>query len=269
MPAKDDQLPHEGQYFRSPNKRYAETVIFVHHYGGNRSSVRKHQEFLSELGFDSVAFTLSQPPRPKFFDGFLLNELKPGLRERWTEEILDVLLQVPGPQIIYSFSFPSAAAALAMAKFEFQNTRAWIADGGPFLMPLTCFWNYFTHIEKTPALWRRAARVGLGAVSLGMLNLENDLAAALTRFPQDFPVLSIRSWQDPLVPITAIDEAFSNQEHLHLESLTLAEAGHIDGLQRFPEDYKPRVAKFLNQFATRINTQAKEPALQLDLPKSE
>ncbi len=269
MSSGDNQLPYEGRYFRAPHKSFQETVIFVHHYGGNRSSVRKHQEFLSDLGFDTVSFTLSQPARPQFLEGFLLNELKPGLRERWTEEILKVIQCVPGKKILYTFSFPSAATAIAMAKSESHDIQAWIADGGPFLMPLTCFWNYYTHIEKTPALWRRIARVGLGAVSLGMLRLKDELSAALSRLPKGFPVLSIRSWQDPLVPISAIDEAFVGQSHIHLETLTLAEAGHIDGLLRFPEEYKPRVEKFLNRYATRIASASREAAQPSSPRKSE
>ncbi|MGE0762389.1 MAG: hypothetical protein AB7N80_03825 [Bdellovibrionales bacterium] len=256
-----ERLPGKGRYSRAKQKRFQETAVFVHHYGGHAASVKPHQDFLNDLGMDSVAFTLSNGHRlgllnkidkPVLKDAHLL------LRKRWINEITDVLNAVPGPKIVYSFSFPSAPALISMSARK--DVRAWICDGGPFLMLLTCLWNYFTHIEPTP-IWLRPTRVSLSAASLEVWDLAEDLHSALNKLPQNFPVLSIRAWQDQLVPIEAIDKVFSgNNSGLHLETLTLPEAGHIDGLQRFPEEYKPRVAKFLNQYATTLNASHEIPA---------
>lgn len=248
-----ESLPHRGRYLRASHRQFKETVILVHHFGGNRASVKRHQDFLHDLGFDSVAFSLGMPHRPKFLQGTLIDEVRPRLRHRWESEIRDVFDAVPGPKIAYTFSFPSAATAVVMANRKDADVRAWICDGGPFLMPLRCFWNYFTHADPTPRFWRKTARMALGYGSLDMWSLEKDLRQALDQFRPGFPVLSIRSWQDPLVPIAAIDAAFAGHNQLRLETLTLPEAGHIDGFHRFPEDYKPRVAQFLNTHAESLN----------------
>jgi pimeloyl-ACP methyl ester carboxylesterase len=242
-------LPHQGILVPAQERKFDETIILIHHFGGNRASMKRYQDYLQELGFDSVAFTLGMPYRPDFIKGTLAEEIRPRLRSRWQKEITEILDAVPGPKIVYSFSFPSAAAAVSMAGRTLNEIRAWVCDGGPFLMPLTCFWNYFTHYDATPRLWRRAARVAMGIASLEFWSLAADLRHSLNRFRPEFPILSIRSWQDPLVPIAAIDVVFKSHKQLHLETLTLPEAGHIDGFLRFPSDYKPRLAQFLSQHA--------------------
>jgi pimeloyl-ACP methyl ester carboxylesterase len=247
-----DSLPLDARYVRSPKKAYAETVVFVHHYGGNRASVKRHQDFVSDLGFDSVAFTMTQPYGLSWLKSTPLSEIRLALRERWEHDITNVLNSVRGQKIVYSFSFPSAPAVGSIGLRGARDVSAWICDGGPFLMPVRCMWNYYTHIEPVRALWLRSARVALGVTAMGMWRMEEYVHAALKKLPNDFPVLSIRSWKDPLVPIAAIDEAFAVPHMLRLESLTLPEAGHINGLQQFPEDYKPRVAQFLNRYATRM-----------------
>jgi len=221
----------------------------VHHFGGNRASVKLHQDFLSDIGLDSVAFTLTMPQLPSLLKKTLLNDVHFKLRERWQKDISEILEAVKGPKIVYSFSFPSAPAVISIAERKAKDIRGWICDGGPFLMPLTCFWNYYKHIEPTP-IWLRPTRVAIGVASLNFLTLPEDLKKAVSALPNQFPVLSIRSWQDPLVPIEAIDQVFDGHKQLKFETLTLPEAGHIDGLQKFPEEYKPRVAKFINQIAT-------------------
>lgn len=242
-------LPHNGILVSAARRKFQETIVLVHHFGGNRASMKRYQDYLAELGFDSVAFTLGMPHRPKILKGSLAEEIRPRLRSRWEKEISEVLDAVPGSKIVYSFSFPSSAAAIAMSLRPKDEIRAWICDGGPFLMPLTCFWNYFTKHDVTPRLWRRGARIALGFASLQFWSLAADLRKALNKFPKDFPVLSIRSWQDPLVPIAAIDEAFEGHKQLRLETLTLPEAGHVDGFIRFPGDYKPRLSQFLTLYA--------------------
>lgn len=252
MSTKLSGLPLDGRWHCTPKREFEETVVFVHHYGGNRASTKKHADFVSALGFDSVCFTLGTPYRPDWLKGTPLGELRLGLRERWKNEIGRVLDAIPRPKIVYSFSFPSAPAAAAMAERNAEDVRAWICDGGPFLMPIQCFWNYYTHHEPTKALWLRSARVAAGMAALGMWSLKDDLHKALEKLPPGFPALSIRYWQDQLVPIAAIDEAFAGNHRLKLETLTLPEGGHLEGLQRHPEEFKPRVAQFLKRHASPL-----------------
>ena len=206
--------------------------------------MKRHQNFVAELGYDSVCFTLGKG--------------RVGLRSRWQNEIGQILDAIPRPKIVFSFSFPSAAAALAMANRGGTDIKAWICDGGPFLMPIQCLWNYYSHHEPTKALWLRAARTTLGFGALGMWNLKSELHAALEKLPPGFPVLSIRSWQDQLVPIAAIDQAFATKHKLKLETLTLPEGDHIEGLARHAAEYKPRVEQFLVRHSTRLKTVAPE-----------
>jgi pimeloyl-ACP methyl ester carboxylesterase len=252
--SKPSGLPLDGRWHCTPKREFEEVVVFVHHYGGNRSSVKKHADFVSALGFDSVCFTLGAPYRPGWIKRTPLGDIRYGLRQRWETEIGRILDAIPRPKIIYSFSFPSIPAACALAEREAQDVRAWICDGGPFLMPVQCFWNYYTHHERTPALWLRTARVAAGVAALGMWNLKEDLYQALEKLPANFPVLSVRYWQDQLVPIAAIDEAFSGNHRLKLETLTLPEGDHIEGLQNHPAEYKPRVAQFLKKIAHPLST---------------
>lgn len=260
--ARASELPGDGRLHRAKIRRFEETVVLVHHYGGNRATVNAHREFLHDLGFDCATFSLSQGHRLKILNKVnapIVKDVHVRQRQRWVQQIHEVLNALEGPKIVYSFSFPSAPALEALSDRSNGEIRAWICDGGPFLMLLTCFWNYFSKIEPTP-LVLRPTRVSIAAAGLEAWSLEADLKRALQALPNQFPILSIRAWQDPLVPIAAIDQVFSGQNQIHLETLTLPEAGHIDGLQRFPDDYKPRVAKFLNHYATK--TAAPTPEVQ-------
>lgn len=252
MSKKDSGLPLDGRWHCSPKRQFEETIVFVHHYGGSRTSVKKHQEFVADLGFDSVAFSLSFPYRPVWLKHTPLANTFWNIRTRWKTQIGQILDLIPRRKIIYSFSFPSVPALQAMTDRNPKDFKAWICDGGPFLMPVQCWWNYYSHIEPTRQLWLRATRVALGLTTTSVWSIKQEIFSSLAQLPEDFPVLSIRSWQDQLVPIAAIDEAFSGPHKLKLESLTLPEADHLLGLQHYPEEYKPRVAQFLNRYATRL-----------------
>src|SRR5690606_34507754 len=61
----------------------------------------------------------------------------------------------------------------------------------------------------------------------------------ISNLPKDFPLLSIRGWEDKLVPVHCIDDAYANVGHLKYETLALPKAEHLKGLKDFPDDYKP------------------------------
>lgn len=48
----------QGQLYKSANKKFNETVILVPFFGAERQNLRRHIEFLNELGYDCVAFEL-------------------------------------------------------------------------------------------------------------------------------------------------------------------------------------------------------------------
>lgn len=244
---KNPTLPHQGRWLHATQKQFAESIIFVHPFGGSRSSVKHHQEFVAALGFDSVAFNLTPTKKSAFTTIRLLDDLLSNKRKRWATDITDILNVVKGPKIVFSLSFPSISAAMAIGEREGRDISAWVCDGGPFLSSTLCLWNYYTHREPTPNLLKKGVNIALGLLGQRAWQMQADLEHSLKEMPGDFPVLSVRAWQDKLVPLSAIEAAFRGQEHLNLQILTLPDAGHLQGLTEAEEEYKPRVAKFLTQ----------------------
>src|SRR5262249_27531667 len=122
---------------------------------------------------------------------------------------------------------------------------------GPFYDLIQCNWNYFTHEYPIKNIF---VKLALNAFARGTWAIEHEksLANDLSKLPKDFPILSIRGWQDPLVPVSAIEKAFRGHDQLDLEILNLPEGQHLDGLKNFPQLYKPRVEEFLKSVATKI-----------------
>ncbi len=244
------QIPCQGQRWPAPDRRYQEVVVFVHHYGGNRKSMRRHIQWVNELGFDAVSFNLSFNSWKKWRSLPLTSDLRFGLRHYWAEEVAKVLNSISEKKILYSFSSPSAGAVHALAERHCSDVKAWVCDGGPFFRIFRCFYNYLSH---QAGLHNPALKLSLTLASYQTFpgyGYEEDMARCLKIFPRDFPVLSVRGWLDPLVPPVAIDEFFASQKHLDFEVLALPEGGHMDGLKNFPEEYIPRVKAFLLKQAT-------------------
>src|SRR5262245_31645992 len=102
MNNRSTRLPLDGRWVCSSKRQFEETIVFVHHYGGNRTNVKKHQEFVADLGFDSVAFTLTFPYRPGWLKHTPMGHLYWGVRDRWQQEIGQIIDAVPRQKIIYS-----------------------------------------------------------------------------------------------------------------------------------------------------------------------
>lgn len=245
-------LPCEGEFFPSPNKKYRETIILVHHFGGNIHELKRHQLFYNELGFDCVGFNLSFQNIQTLNKWPLTADFKFGPRAVWVEEIERVLNFVSGPKIIVSFSFPSIAAAQAIARRWAADVKAWICEGGPFVQVWRCYWNYMKVVRniQNPILLS-----SLATLSYQLLNgprVEQDLQEALQKMPQGFPILSIRGWQDPLVPLSAIEGAFLETYKTKFETLSLPHSGHIDGLKKDTDEYTVKVEAFLKAHSTHV-----------------
>jgi len=132
------QLPHREELYHAKQKKFAATIVFVHHVGGSKATVRRHQEFVGELGFDSVSFNLSFHTLATSQRLPFTNDFRFGVLEVWTEELHQVLTALPGKKVIYSFSMPSAAAAAAIAQRNATDILGWITDGGPFVQLMKC-----------------------------------------------------------------------------------------------------------------------------------
>ena len=245
-------FPGDGHISSSPNRKFEELIVFVHFFGGRKVHMRRHVDFVNKLGFDAITFNLS------FSEKFWIKRLPIsrqndfGLRYIWGDEIEDVLNAAPGPKIVFAFSNPAAAAIDAIVRRSAKDVRALVTDSGPFVQMIRCSWNLLKYEYGVKNIFARVpALIGLG--TFWGLEHSKHLHRDLMALPKDFPVLSIRGWEDQLVPVSAIDEAYAPAvNHLRFETLALPKAGHLTGLKDFPDDYKPRVAKFLERVATPI-----------------
>jgi hypothetical protein len=243
-----NKLINQGEVIKSPNKKYSVTIVFVPFFFGKKPQMRRHAEFMAEIGYDSVIFNLSYKPLkviPKLRKSLSLGW---GIKHVWTHEITKILDSIPGDKIIFSFSNPTTAALEAIALREAKDVKALICDGGPFYDLLKCNWNFFTHPkpQKNPI-----KKIGWNVYARGIWTVdhEKEIKRDLEALPKDFPILSIRGWLDPLVPTSSIEKAFTGHDQLDLEILNIPEGGHLDGLKKFPEIYKPRVTDFLKSIS--------------------
>jgi hypothetical protein len=242
------KLINQGEFISAQKKKYSETVVFVPFFFGKKQHMKRHAEFMAELGYDSVIFNLSYKwlkVIPKLKSSLKLGW---GIKHVWTREITKVLDSIPGDKIIFAFSNPSTAALEAIQLRQAKDIKAFICDGGPFFDLLKCNWNFFTYEkpQKNPI-----KRLGWNAYARGIWTIdhEKEIARDLSSLPKNFPILSIRGWLDPLVPTSCIEKAFKGHNQLDLEILNLPQGGHLDGLKKFPEVYKPRVADFLSSIS--------------------
>jgi pimeloyl-ACP methyl ester carboxylesterase len=249
------KLPFDAELMQAKHRKFEETVVLVHNFGGSRRTVLRHARLLNDLGFDCVRFDLifhQAKPQQKLP---ITADLRFGVRHVWANQIESLLNAISGRKILYTFSMPSGAAFEAVAKRQARDVAGIIADGGPFLQLHKCVWNLYQHEYNVKS---RVLRAGFTAASLVLwgLSYTKQMKEALEEIPRNFPVLSIRGWNDPLVPVTAIDEFFALQSHLDLETFPIPEGTHLDGLRNFSNDYVPRVEKFL----VRISTPATQVA---------
>jgi len=248
----------QGEYLKAQKKRFEEIIVFVPFYFGHKENMKRHAALVNEIGFDCVIFNLT------------MNTFKAGLqfpfnlrngwgiKHLWAQEITKILDAFSGNKIIYSFSNPTSAALEAIELRQAKDIKALICDGGPFYDLLSCNWNFFTKESQIPTLPAKLFASFYGRI-IWSIHHERELAKSFDSFPEKFPVLSIRGWQDALVPPTSIEKAFKKHPQLDLEILNLPQGGHMDGLKKFPEVYKPKVQNFLESVAKKFAAQVGEP----------
>lgn len=227
-------------------------VVFVHHYGGNMHTTKRHSRLVNKLGYDSFRFNLPYNPLltqtlPHKVAMFLSMQLTFGLDRLWGNAIYNVLQHFKDRKIIiYSLSSPSFGAIHALAKCKTPpRVLGWICDGGPFFNLWKSFENYFSIIDRIP---NKLLRAGVTTFSYFLWRgpfLKAIVQKKLKSFRKGFPILSLRGNHDLLVPPESIAAVFEGHDHLNLQVLDLKESGHLDGIKLEPKIYRETVKEFL------------------------
>lgn len=247
---KAHALTSNGEWFRSSQRKYKETILIVPFWGAEKKNLQRHYEFLNELGYDCVLFDLKDS-WAEMVTNNLSSKAQFGLKHVWAEQIESLLNEIPGKKIVYSFSNPSASAIEAIASRNASDIAGLICDGGPSGQLWHSMVNFFTH--ETPLPFYPAKAIAAAATALlwhpRFLQVIHD---DLKKFPKDFRVLSIRGWKDPLITPRMIDIVFEPHKQLDWQRLSIPEGLHLNGLKDHPDTYKPPVTQFLKEISTPL-----------------
>ncbi len=240
-------------------KKFRETVVFVHHYGGNRGSSRKHVEWLNDLGYDCVTFDLPMRDISDWSELPISKNWRFGTRHIWADKIENVLSHIPHEKIIFSFSYASAAALDAITRRNAIDIKAWVCDGGPFKHLEVGFHNLIKNEMFINKPWRllrskffkETMKKPLGSFFTwlsGGNNYDKEVDNMLSRLPKKFPIFSVRYESDRLISLNMIEDFFKfHLNHISLEIYQLKNAAHLLGIFEEPDEYKSRIQIFLQK----------------------
>lgn len=243
-------LPYQGSWHYAQEQRFEETVVFVHYFGGSPKGLRRHVDFVNNLGFNAVTFQnvfneLKLPaPLP------ISSKMDFGIFAVWRDQIETVLNAISGKKIVYSFSNLCFSAIAAVGERHASDITGIICDSGPARDIIRSWWNLIGDKYKVKNFFLRTAMLPIGYLFIG-LSFKENIPKVLRALPEDFPVLSIRGWQDHLIPYEEIEAFFDQQDHVDLRVLSLPKGGHLDGLKNFADQYEPTVKEFLQRISKK------------------
>lgn len=235
---------------KAKEKKFQELVVLVPFWGAERKSLKRHIEFLNELGYDCVDITLKDS-WSEVATNFMSSKAQFGLKHVWADQVEATLNEFPGPKIVFAFSNPSASAIEAIARRHATDIKGLICDGGPSGQLWHSMVNFFTHETHLPTFPIRAIAAAATALTWHPRFLEV-IHDDLKLFPKNFRILSVRGWKDPLITPKMIDMVFEPHRQLDWEKLSLPEGKHLNGLKDFPDEYKPKVTQFLKEVSTPL-----------------
>lgn len=218
------------------------TVVLVHNMWGNHKVLNRHVQMFQSLGHPCVTFdlyrgsTIKNPSPFPFYYYFNFMYLN------WVWQIRKILDAHPGEKIIFAMSGPSISAIIACDGRS--DVSHLICDGGPFREIWRCTFRLFTQVFFIPTWPLRFLGTTFGVLQWGWQAFWHS-QKVLRRWPSSRPILSIRGAKDPLVFPENIDGIFKDHKNLKLTTWILAEGGHLDGLKKFPQDYKNKITDFL------------------------
>jgi len=263
-------FPYEGRLFKSRNKKYEETVLFVPFFGSEQRELARHVKFINDLGYNAVLFSLQKTPAIlDFSQGIttpikkwkeiketlrlpISSQLKFGLKHVYADQIENMLNLIPGKKIVFAFSNPGGAAIEALARRKCSDVTGAIFDSGPSGKFVESFANLAHYDWKINILALRYLLAPLLSYAWSP-HLHQDIHTDLQHFPAGFKILSIRGWKDRLIPPDHIDAIFEPHQNLDWRKLSLPESDHLTGLRDFRAEYAPAVEKFLQEISTPLD----------------
>lgn len=236
-------FPYEGEIFKSPSKKHEELIFFVHFFGGTKKVLKRHVDFVNQLGFDAFAFNLAKEPK-YFWQIPITASEKFGLKHLYADQIEVLLNLLPQTKIVYAFSNPAASAIEALARRQCADIKALICDSGPSNELVKSAANLLLHDRKVTSSLKRMIMTPVSS-AFWSLSFHKDIHEDLAKFPEGFKILSIRGWKDKLIPPDHIDAVFEPHKNIHWQKLSIPKAGHLDALKNHFSDYSEPVKKFL------------------------
>ena len=227
-------------HFPALEKKYGETVVFVHHVGGSHKTPRRHFKYLNKMGFDCVSFDLIFGSRQPAGFHPLLRYFPMGLFYLWFRQVQRVFNQIEGDKILYCFSAPGLSGLLACEKR--QDIKKVICDGGPFYDVYRNSKNFFAF----QGIKQKQLNILFSLFGFPVFGFQPFfcLPGVLNRW-REVPILSIQNLGDTMVFVESIKKVFSPHKHLNLKVLEIPTEGHLNGLKDFPELYCKALLDFL------------------------
>lgn len=242
--------PDEGEFFKANEKKSDTLIFFVHFFGGHKKALRRHIEFVNELGYDAYAFNLRDELNEHYYVPYSEVSEKFGMKHALADQIEEHLDLITGYNsiIVFAFSNVAGCAMEAMARRDMAPFKAMICDSGPGAGFIQSSYNLLRDQFKI-----KFAPLRMIATPLFMLSwskdAHKDIPEDLKKFPEGFPILSIRGWKDALIKAKDIDQIFEPCKNLNWTKLSLPEAQHLTGLRDYPNEYRSGVESFLKGLA--------------------
>jgi hypothetical protein len=249
-----EHFPDEGELFKAPQRKSDTLIFFAHFFQGHKKALRRHIEFVNELGFDAYVFNLKDSPKDHYFVPYSHVSKKFGMKHALADQIEEhfQLMSDYKTKIIFAFSNVTGCCIEFMARhFSKGQTdiQAMICDSGPGKNFVYSAFQLLEHQLNVKSLPLKI--LGTPIVAVGWTpSLHKDIKIDLEKFPKNFPLLSIRGWKDPMISPKHIDEIFEAATHLKWQKCGLPQAGHLNGLRDFPSEYRPAVQKFLSELVS-------------------
>lgn len=242
-------LKKKGQFFGDINNSKHPPIVLIPFYRAPVNSLKRHYQLLEKLGYSGFRVHLQDDPKLFVRKALFSNSGKYGAKSVWADQIESVLNAIPGDKIVFSFSNPSSPTIEAIGRRQAADILGLICDSGPAGHFWTSALNLFR--EKTENKNFLFSNLLVGGVyatlteKIWNLNILESLHQDLQKFPEHFPVLSIRGWKDHLIAPDSIDAVFSDATQLRFTKLSLPDAGHLDGLKKSPVEYEQGLKNFL------------------------